>query len=129
MKTDENGMFVPGPPRRPRELQVSKGDVVQKLYVVNPKSPLRPIEEVECRIVSTEKITWGEPIMPLRGAARSQKRLMLGAFAFYTRQQAERKKLMMIAQLMKAPAHGVTFTVHNEAWKQYEQFKLTGEVK
>lgn len=104
-------------------------ETIHVLFVVNPKSPLRPIEEVKCRIVITGKRTWAEPIMPLRGAARHQKRLMLGAFAFYTRQQAERKKLIMIAQSMKAPSFGQTFTIHNEACKQYEQYKLTGEVK
>lgn len=107
----------------------SGGETIHKLYIVHPKSAVYDIVERECRIVITGKITWAEPLMPLRGTARYQKRFMLGAFAFYTRQQAERKKLIMLAALLKAPAHGQTFTLHHEAFKQLEHFKLTGEVK
>lgn len=108
---------------------ISPGDVVHRLFIVNPKSPVWNIEERECKIVTTEKITWAEPLMPIRGQARHQKRFMIGAFAFYTRQQAERKKLIVLASLAGASYVGNAMHLAEEARKQIAQFKLTGEVR
>ncbi|HEX9430270.1 MAG TPA: hypothetical protein VF944_07800 [Candidatus Bathyarchaeia archaeon] len=102
-------------------------DTIHRLFIVNPKMPVWPIEERECRIVITGKITWAEPLMPIRGVARRQKRFMIGAFAFYTRQQAEKKKLIQLAQAMKAGYKQITLST--EARKQIVHYKETGEVK
>lgn len=98
-----------------------------RLFIVNPKMPTYAIEERECRIVVTEKITWAEPLMPIRGTARTQKRFMLGAYAFYTRPQAVKKKLIMLAQAMRAGNKQITLS--SEAFKQLHHYKETGEVK
>lgn len=119
-------------PAQARELDrhvVLPGDVVHRLFIVNPKSPVWDIVERECKIVTTEKITWAEPLMPIRGQARNQKRFMIGAFAFYTRQQAERKKLILLASLARAMGVGQAMHLAAEAQKQIRNFKETGEVK
>jgi hypothetical protein len=104
-------------------------DVIHKLWFVNSKSPIYDIEEREARIVTTDNITWAEPLMPLRGAARHQKRFMIGAFAFYTRQQAERKKIMLLASLARAAGVAQASHLAHNARMQIEHFKATGEVK
>ena len=100
---------------------------IHKLYIVNSKYPPSDIQEAECRIVITDKISWAEPIMPLRGALRYQKRFMLGAFAFYTRPQAVNKKLILLAQAMKAGSKQISLS--RESRLQIEHYKATGEVK
>lgn len=100
---------------------------LHRLFIVNPKMPTYAIEERECRIAVTGKVTWAEPLMPIRGTARRQKRFMLGAFAFYKREQAEKKKLMMLAQAMKAGYKQITLS--SEAFRQISHYKETGEVK
>lgn len=116
-------------PEQQVELSTKPGDVVHRLFIVHPKTPTHEIVERDCKIVVTDKITWAEPIMPLRGSARSQKRFMVGAFAFYTRKQAERKKMIQLISLAKAMYVGNAMHLAMEARKQIEQFKLTGEVK
>lgn len=100
---------------------------IHKLWIVNSKYPPSPMQEVNCRIVITEKISWAEPIMPLRGTLRNQKRFMLGAFAFYTRSQAEKKKVLLLMQGMKAGFRQSILS--EECRKQIEHHKVTGEVK
>jgi hypothetical protein len=110
------------------DIQVApQSETIHKLYIVNSKYPPSQIQESECRIVITEKISWAEPIMPLKGALRHQKRFMLGAFAFYTRQQAVNKKLILLAQAMKAGYKQMTLS--REARNQIEHYKATGEVE
>ncbi len=112
----------------PRKPMGSKpiDETAHTLWIVNSKYPQAPMQEVKCRIVITEKISWAEPIMPLRGMLRSQKRFMLGAFAFYTRSQAEKKKVMLLIQVRRAGFKQMTMS--KEAEKQLEQFKSTGEL-
>jgi hypothetical protein len=121
---------VPVNPRQQAELSAkstTQPEPIHRLFIVNSKYPPSPIQESECRIVITDKISWAEPIMPLRGGLRNQKRFMLGAFAFYTRQQAVNKKLILLAQAMKAGYR--QFTLSREARNQIEHYKATGEVK
>jgi len=107
--------------------KVPQDETVHTLYIVNSKYPPSPIQEARCRIVVTEKVSWAEPIMPLRGRLRTQKRFMLGAMAFYMRSQAEKKKVLLLIQAMKAgPRYN---TLAHESYKQLEVFKLTGELK
>lgn len=87
---------------------------VHNLFLVNSKNIIQPIAERECRIIVTGKITWAEPIIPLKGAARKQKRFMIGAFAFYTRKQAERKKLL---ELVKMSRLQHVRNLHDQAWR------------
>jgi hypothetical protein len=102
-------------------------DPVHRLFIVNHKYPPSPIQEAQCKIAVTEKVSWAEPIMPLRGALRTQKRFMLGAYAFYTRNQAEKKKVILLLQAMKAGSRHQTLASESRA--QLERFKETGEVK
>lgn len=74
----------------------------------------------------TSKITWAEPLMPIGGTARKQKRLMIGAFAFYTRSQAEKKKILQLIQAAKAGYNQMGLST--EATRQLSHFKATGEV-
>lgn len=97
-----------------------------RLFITHPRMPLNEIVERECRIVVTAKVTWAEPLMPLRGTARSQRRFMIGAYAFYTRQQAERRKIMQLLALMKARKHPALV---DEARQQIEMYKATGVVR
>ncbi len=100
---------------------------VHRLFIVNHSYPPADIQEAQCRIVVTEKISWAEPIMPLKGRLRTQKRFMLGAYAFYTMAQAEKKKVLLLIQAMKAgPRQQI---LANESWVQLERFKATGEFK
>lgn len=103
-------------------------EVIHRLFIVNHIYPIMPIiENVECHIVSTEKITWAEPIMPVRGRLRKQKRFMLGAYAFYTRSQAEKKKILLLIQAAKAGPKQRALS--SEAYTQLQHFKETGVVK
>lgn len=100
-----------------------------KLYIVHPKMPTHEIAERECRIYVGPKCTWAEPLMPLRGSARSQKRYLLGAFAFYTRKQAERKKVIQLIALSKLMHVRQMYDQAHKARQQLEEFKATGEIK
>lgn len=101
---------------------------VHTLYIVHPKTPIHDIVERECRIVVTDNVTWAEPLMPLRGTARNQKRFMVGAFAFYTRKQAVRKKVMLLLQLsrLRDPR---TMSLSGSARMQIAKYNETGEMK
>jgi len=99
---------------------------VHTLYVVSSKYPPSPIQEGRFRIVVTEKITWAEPIMPLRGKLRTQKRFMVGALAFYRRDQAEKRKLILLARALKAGYRNMSLV--KEAHAQLIRHKTTGEV-
>lgn len=112
-------LMVPG--------KVPSDEPIHTLWIVNSKYPPAPMQEAKCRIVITEKISWAEPIMPLRGRLRSQKRFMLGAFAFYTRSQAEKKKVLLLIQAQKAGFKQITMS--REAQHQLEHFKATGELR
>lgn len=100
---------------------------IHTLWIVNSKYPPSPLQEVECRIVITGKITWAEPIMPLRGILRKQKRFMLGAMAFYRRDQAEKKKVLLLISAARAGMRAGTLA--GEARHQLQQFKETGELR
>lgn len=102
-----------------------QNEAVHTLYIVNSKYPPSPIQEAKCRIVVTEKISWAEPIMPLRGKLRTQKRFMLGAFAFYTMPQAEKKKVLLLIQASRAGYRQMSLAKESRA--QLECFKETGK--
>ncbi len=108
-------------------ITVQPGETIHKLFIVSSKYPPAAIQEAQCRIVVTEKISWAEPIMPLRGGLRTQKRFMLGAFAFYTRPQAEKKKVLLLIQAAKAGYKQMGLS--RESRLQLEHFKATGELK
>ncbi len=135
MKRGHDGIWrtvggIPVNSRQQAELNAQsaiKPEPIHKLFIVNSKYPPSPIQEAECRIVITDKISWAEPLMPLRGALRTQKRFMLGAFAFYTRPQAVNKKLILLAQAMRAGFKQMGLA--REARLQLENYKTTGEVK
>lgn len=111
-------------PRKPMGSQPTD-ETVHTLYIVNSKYPPSPIQEAKCRIVVTGKVSWAEPIMPLRGKLRTQKRFMLGALAFYLKSQAEKKKVMLLISAMKAgPRHQ---TLANESYTLLQHYKATGE--
>lgn len=121
------------PPRRGRP---KKGQqkavytrVIHKLWIVHPTAPTKPIVECECEIVVTGKITWAEPVVLARGMKRDQKRYMVGAFAFYTRQQAVEKKIKLLLSLMKARGIPRVMDLAWQARQQVEQYQLTGEIK
>jgi CHAD domain-containing protein len=109
--------------------EAPKDETIHKLWIVHPKTATHDIVERECRIYVGPKCTWAEPLMPLRGAARGQKRYLLGAFAFYTRKQAERKKIIQLLALIKAQHMHQVADKAREARYQLEHFKATGEVK
>lgn len=117
------------PPGKSKGVQLPEDDVIHKLWIVHPKMATHDIVERECRIVVTEKCTWAEPLMPLRGSARTQKRFMLGAFAFYTRKQAERKKLIQLIAMSKLVHLHQVSSQAMLARQQLEHYKITGEVK
>ncbi len=124
IRKNKDGMLQIITPKKAKE---PVDGVVHKLFIVNAKYPPSPIQEAECRIVVTEKVSWAEPIMPLRGALRNQKRFMLGAMAFYLRSQAEKKKVLLLIQAMKAGPRQRTMSY--EAQVQLEKFKATGELR
>lgn len=110
------------------KIDMPSDETIHRLWIVHPKTPTHEIVERDCRIVVTEKMTWAEPLMPLRGSARDQKRFMLGAFAFYTRKQAERKKLIQLLALAKAKYVHQASKLAYDAEQQLEHYKSTGEV-
>lgn len=122
----EQTFFPPGfrAPKPPKD------DVAtHKLFIVHPKTPTHDIAERECRIYVGPKCTWAEPLIPLRGSARSQKRYLLGAFAFYTRQQAERKKIIQLLAMAKLRhVHNIADQAY-KAQQQLEEYKTTGVIK
>lgn len=61
--------------------ELPKDETIHRLFIVHPKTATHDIVERECRIVVCDKVTYAEPLMPLRGSARNQKRYLLGAFA------------------------------------------------
>lgn len=109
--------------------RLAPDETVHRLFIVHPKTPTHDIVERECKIYVGEKCTWAEPLMPLRGSARTQKRYLLGAFAFYTRKQAERKKIIQLIQLAKARYIHQASNLALQAIQQLEHFKATGEIK
>ena len=120
-------MEILSPKRRSRVVP-PVDETIHELWIVNPKSPTYPIEKRECRIIVNEKVTWAEPLMPLRGPAKNQKRFMLGAFAFYTRKQAERKKIIQLLSLAKAAHVHQIADKAMAARRQLEHYRLTGEL-
>lgn len=111
---------------KPRKtFQVPQDETVHTLYIVNSKYPPSPIQEAKCRIVVTEKVSWAEPIMPLRGKLRTQKRFMLGALAFYMKSQAEKKKVLLLIQASRAGPRQMTLA--NESRAMLEHFRATGK--
>lgn len=113
--------------KRKPTFQKPQDETVHTLFIVNSKYPPSPIQEAKCRIVVTEKVSWAEPIMPLRGKLRTQKRFMLGALAFYVRAQAEKKKVLLLIQATRAGYRNMSLV--RESVTQLEHFKATGELR
>lgn len=65
-----------------KTFQVPQDETIHTLYIVNSKYPPSPIQEAKCRIVVTEKVSWAEPIMPLRGKLRTPEALHAGSLGF-----------------------------------------------
>lgn len=111
--------------KRKPTFKLPQDETVHTLFIVNSKYPPSPIQEAKCRIVVTEKVSWAEPIMPLRGKLRTQKRFMLGALAFYMKSQAEKKKVLLLIQASRAGPRQKTLAYESRAMLEY--FRDTGE--
>ena len=97
---------------------MSTKETAPVVFMVNLKSPLRPIREVKVRLVN-RKWCWAEDLLG--------RRHLVGASAFFTRKGAERAKFAILTKYEKDSwLRRWKPDVHNMIKEQLKKYKETG---